>query len=288
MIIKYIKPYAIAFATLAVASTLFLGLHIHTSTPAHARALATNLTVTYIAVDDQNWNAKKAYTQGDQARFVVYVHNPSNFPDAATIYESVVSGGGFTILNTTWSVVIPGNSTPGYAWILTVPNNAPAGIYYYHPSVRDNQGTVDSWAVITVRNHIGYNPYPSSQCTWKAEDQMHSATGIYMPNFGDAHSWRDNAGPNGWSVGTTPETSSVMVMQYADSSGHPYKYWFWNNSQWVQTYISTFGHVGWVTSIGSGGAEVYIVDRNWNLDGQDGGRWIWISGAPVNFIYSAH
>jgi len=81
-----------------------------------------------------------------------------------------------------------------------------------------------------------------------------------------------------------------MVMQYADANGNPYKYWYWNGSQWVQTYISTYGHVGWVTSIGSGahGQMVYLVDRNWNLNGQDGARWIAIAGAPVNFIYSSH
>ena len=277
--------FAMAFAAIAVACALFLGLSIQTSAPAHARALTTNLTITYIAVDDQNWNAKRAFTQGDQARFVVYVHNPSNFPGSATIKESVISGGGFTILNTSWNVIIPGNSTPGYAWIVTIPNNAPPGIYYYHPTVQDTQGSVDSWAVFTVRNHINSNAYPdSSQCTWKAEDLMHSATGLYMPNFGDAHSWRDNASPNGWMVGSSPETSSVMVMQYSNG----YKYWYLNGSQWVQTSISTFGHVGWVTNIGYNGSAVYIVDRNWNLDGQDGGRWIWISGAPVNFIYSSH
>lgn len=141
----------------------------------------------------------------------------------------------------------------------------------------------------TGHNTVASNPYPdSSQCTWFAEEKMHNKTGFYMPNFGDAHSWRDNAGPNGWTVGTAPETSSVMVMQYADANGNPYNYSYWNGSQWVQTTINQVGHVAWVTSKRNSGAEVYIVDRNWGNDGKDGGRWMRISGAPVNFIYSSH
>lgn len=284
---KKIKPFAMVVATIAVACTLFLGLSIQTSTSAHAKALGTNLTITYIAVDDQNWNAKKAFTQGDQARFVVYVHNPSNFPDSATLYGTVISGGGFTILNTSWNVIIPGNSTPGYSWAVTIPNNASSGIYYYHPSVQDSQGNIDSWAVFTIRNQISYNPfYPNyvSQCTWRAEDLMHSATGLYMPVYGNAGTWANAAGAQGWTVGTSPETPSVMVMQYANG----YKYWYWNGSQWMQTSINTVGHVAWVTNIGENGAMVYVIDRNWNGDRQDGGRWIWISGAPVSFIFSSH
>lgn len=287
MAVKKMKRVATVFATIAMACVLFMGLFMQTSPSAHAHSLATKLTITYIAVDDQNQNAKKAFTQGDQAIFLVYVHNPSNFPDSATLYATVMNGGGFTILNTSWNVTIPGNSTPGYGWRVTIPSNASAGIYYYHPSVKDSQGTVDSWAVFTVRNHISYNPfYPNyvSQCTWRAEDLMHTATGLYMPVYGNAGTWTNAASAQGWSVGTSPETSSVMVMQY----GNGYKYPYWNGSQWVYTSINPVGHVGWVTNTGYNGAMVYIIDRNWTGNGQDGGRWIWISGAPVNFIYSSH
>ena len=116
----------------------------------------------------------------------------------------------------------------------------------------------------------------------KAEDLMHTATGLYMPNFGDAHSWSSNAGPTGWRVGSTPAASSVIIMQYANG----YRYSYWNGSQWLQTSISPYGHVGWVTSISNNGSMVYVIDRNWNLNGLDGGRWFYITGAPVSFIYS--
>jgi len=130
-----------------------------------------------------------------------------------TLKAKVIYGNGVTLFNSSpWNVTIPGNSTPGYYWQITIPQSAGPGLYYYEAIVSDSQGSVSSWATFTVRNHISYNPYPSSQCTWKAEDLMHSATGLYMPNFGDAHSWSDNAGPNGWTVGSTsPETAAVMV-----------------------------------------------------------------------------
>lgn len=277
-----------------VPSNVTLGLHPvyatdgrnYASTSFTVIQQKTPLSIASIAVDDQNWNAKKAFTQGNEARFVVYVHNSSSSSDSATLKATVISGSGVTLLNSNpWNVTIPGNSTPGYVWKVTIPQSAPPGLYYYHAIVTNSLGSVDGWAVFTVRNSISYNPYPdSSQCTWKAEDLMHTATGLYMPNFGDAHSWRDNAGPNGWIVGSTPETSSIMVMQYAN--GYKYLYWNTTYNQWVQTSINSVGHVGWVTSLGYNGSMVYLVDRNWSGTGQDGGRWIWISGAPVNFIYS--
>ena len=122
MFSKKNNHFAMAFGAIAVACTLFLGLFIHTSAPAHAQALTTNLTITYIAVDDQNWNPKTTFNSGDQARFIIYVNNRSNFPDYVTLTASVKDGNGFTILNSNpWSVTISGNSTPGYAWPVTIP-----------------------------------------------------------------------------------------------------------------------------------------------------------------------
>src|SRR5947209_2998693 len=96
-----------ACVAIAVASVLFLGLFVETSTPAHANALTTNLSIPTIAVDDQNWNAKKFFNSGDEARFVVYVHNPSNFPDYVSIKAKVINGNGVTLLNSNpWNVTI--------------------------------------------------------------------------------------------------------------------------------------------------------------------------------------
>jgi surface antigen len=135
----------------------------------------------------------------------------------------------------------------------------------------------------TSRQSVASNPYPdSSQCTWFAEERMHDATGLYMPNLGNAKDWAGNAPSKGWTVGSTKETSAVLVMQ-------PSTYWIWNGSSWYQTGISSFGHVGWVDGISCSGSCVHIRDRNWNLNGQDGSRWVWVGyGEPVSYIYSSH
>ncbi len=153
MITKKVNRFAMVCAAIVVASVLFLGLFVQTSAPAHASALTTNLSIPTIAVDDQNWNAKKFFNSGDEARFVVYVHNSSNFPDYVSIKAKVINGNGVTLLNSNpWNVTLSGNATSGFAWIMTIPSTAPTGIYYYTASASDSLGTVTGFAVFQVSN----------------------------------------------------------------------------------------------------------------------------------------
>jgi hypothetical protein len=139
------------FAMPCVAFVFVSLLLLTTFSYTHAAAMATQLTVPTIAVDDQNWNPKQVFNTGDEARFVVYIHNPSNFPDSVTLQANVINGNGYTLLNNNpWSVTIDGNATPGYAWAITIPTNAASGIYYYHATVTDSSGSVSAYAVFQI------------------------------------------------------------------------------------------------------------------------------------------
>jgi hypothetical protein len=54
----------------------------------------------------------------------------------------------------------------------------------------------------------GYGSY----CTAYALDQMYEATGQWMKVRGNAYKWGDEARAAQWTVGTSPETKSVLVM----------------------------------------------------------------------------
>ncbi|GEM_PF-5215174 len=140
------------------------------------------------------------------------------------------------------------------------------------------------------RRSLRQNPYcPGSfcdQCTAFAEEMMHEATNLWMTVTGHAFQWPDQARVGGWTVGSSPETSSVIVMPYDNGR----QYWYMDaDGGWRQTAISSYGHVGWVDAISCSGLCVHLRDRNWNLDGRDGERWLWIgSWEPVSFIYSSY
>jgi len=96
---------------------------------------------------------------------------------------------------------------------------------------------------------IGYNPFAAhygNQCTYYAEERMHSQTGRYMPVYGNAYQWATQAAAGGWTVGTTPATNSVAVFP-------------------AGAFGSSVGHVAWVIAVGSGTLE--IQDYNWNHSG---------------------
>ena len=83
---------------------------------------------------------------------------------------------------------------------------------------------------------IGYNPFAAhygNQCTYYAEERMHSQTGRYMPVYGNAYQWATQAAAGGWTVGTTPATNSVAVFP-------------------AGAFGSSVGHVAWVIAVGSG------------------------------------
>lgn len=62
-------------------------------------------------------------------------------------------------------------------------------------------------------NGGGANPYAGgwSNCTWSAWQLYFNATGISLPNLGNAGQWYSNAAAYGYSVGSTPAAGSIAV-----------------------------------------------------------------------------
>jgi surface antigen len=120
----------------------------------------------------------------------------------------------------------------------------------------------------STRTSIGYNPFAanySDQCTYYAEERMHQQTGLYMPVYGNAYEWADQARSAGWSVGSSPAVNSVVVFP-AGSFG------------------SDVGHVGWTVEVS--GNQVRIQDCNWNWVGaQVTDHWVTMPPG-TQFIYS--
>lgn len=113
-----------------------------------------------------------------------------------------------------------------------------------------------------------YNPFAarfSDQCTYYAEERMHSQTGMFMAVLGNAYQWADQAAAAGWTVGSTPAVNSVVVFP-ANSFG------------------STVGHVAWVVDVSGG--QLRIQDYNWNFRGAVvTDHWVAVPGG-TRFIYS--
>jgi len=119
-------------------------------------------------------------------------------------------------------------------------------------------------------------------CTSYALDRMYEATGLWMKVRGSAYKWASEARLAGWTVGKTPEESSVLVMQ----SPPGYKYLIErDDGVQYQTVLTPLGHVAWVEIYENGWA--YVRDKNWKR-GQIDARWIKVAGAPVDFIYAYH
>jgi surface antigen len=123
----------------------------------------------------------------------------------------------------------------------------------------------------------GYGAY----CTAYALDRMHDATGLWMKVRSSAYKWAAEARAAGWTVGTTPEAESVLVMQ----SPPGYRYEIERTDGLVyKTTLTPLGHVAWVEIYENGWA--FVRDKNWKR-GQIDARWIKVAGAPVDFIYSS-
>ena len=88
---------------------------------------------------------------------------------------------------------------------------------------------------------------------------------MYMPVFGHAYQFANQARAGGWSVGTTPAQNSVVVFPRG-------------------AFGSTVGHVGWVVEVG--GNRVRIQDYNWYWSGaRVTDHWVTLV-AGSQFIYS--
>ncbi len=120
------------------------------------------------------------------------------------------------------------------------------------------------------------------QCTAYALDRMHDATGLWMKVTGNAGQWADQARTAGWTVGTAPSARAVMVMPNA--SGYRYTVRDDGKSASYTTAVNVVGHVAWVEQIN--GDWALVSDQNWRRPGEVGKRWVYVKGAPLQFIYA--
>lgn len=113
-----------------------------------------------------------------------------------------------------------------------------------------------------------FNPFAknfSDQCTYYAEERMHSQTGRFMQVTGNAYQWADQARGAGWTVGSAARVNSVVVFPKG-------------------AFGSSVGHVGWVAAVA--GNRVRIQDYNWNWSGAHvSDHWVTIPSG-TQFIYS--
>lgn len=116
------------------------------------------------------------------------------------------------------------------------------------------------------------------RCTAFALDRVYDATGLWMRVSAGAAEWAHQAQAAWWPVGPAPRTTAVAVMQPG------FDYWVFEHGGQYRARVSPYGHVGWVSALSRG--WVHIHDQGWRSDGILGDRWIWVGGAPVQFIYA--
>ena len=121
------------------------------------------------------------------------------------------------------------------------------------------------------------------QCTAYALDRLHEATGLWLRSRGHAGQWGQTAREAGWSVGAEPAPRAILVMPPAD--GHRYALYTGGALSRAPVHPE-YGHVGWVERLDGTGNWALISDQNWKGDGARGARWVWLRGAPLQFIYS--
>lgn len=80
-----------------------------------------------------------------------------------------------------------------------------------------------------------YNQGYSGYCTWGAYEKWKQATGYYPLIGGNAIAWDENAAARGWTVTSTPEARSIVVI----NEGY-------------------YGHVGWVRAVEQRSDGLYI------------------------------
>ena len=112
-----------------------------------------------------------------------------------------------------------------------------------------------------------HNWATAGQCTWGALAQWYQSEGYYPGGWtGNAMTWASGARSAGYTVGSTPRTRSIIVMQPGVAGS------------------SSVGHVGWVTAVN--GSQVTIIEMNatagpYNYDT----RTVTLSGG-MSFIYA--
>jgi len=87
----------------------------------------------------------------------------------------------------------------------------------------------------------------SGQCTYWANDRYHQLTGVWIPWFGNAYEWYQQAINYGWYTSTSPNPNGPSIIVLG-----PY----------VQDNLSAYGHVGVVERI-NGDGTVTTSNMHW-------------------------
>jgi surface antigen len=127
---------------------------------------------------------------------------------------------------------------PGNAGSETAPGTA-AGVI---GNITSGVGT----GMVTARVGTS-NTYPQGQCTWWASQRYHQLTGIWVGQWGDAHSWTAAAAAAGWVVSTVPTVGCIICFQPG-----------------VQGVDSTYGHVNILEKFNPNGT-IYTSNYNWGI-----------------------
>jgi len=156
-----------------------------------------------------------------------------NLPNGTTVYlacqtaGSSYDTGGSPATDTIWDQLSSGAYVADY-WLTT-----PA-VGTFSPGIPRCGTTTPPPNTGTYGRTVGDNPFPAGQCTWGADNLVHSLmasdpsrypTGAdFIDIWGNADQWASSAVSNGWTVITTPRVDSVVVfqpgVQGAESDGH--------------------------------------------------------------------
>lgn len=117
------------------------------------------------------------------------------------------------------------------------------------------------------------------QCTAYVWERVHQEIGVWPYFPGDAKQWADGAAAHGWTVGTSPQQSSIIIMQPGTT------FVTQGDTGRVRFTVGELGHVAWVQYLPDPD-HVFVQDRNALGDGRDGQRLIDIRNHPeLRYIY---
>lgn len=263
---------------------LFISATVTSPALASAKTSASNASsppVSLKAVDVRNSSNQSAnhFHHDDKINFVFELYKSSGFPFSTTVYGKVFSGS-YYLLNTKNSINVYGQ--PGnywYQWTLSIPSNAPSGIYYYNVvnhfgSGYPNQSlwatfVIDQYPAAGVYNGAGvfYSDGTGLQLSWATSDVYAYSNvpttwrvDIYYRNVGTQNIYLTCVG---WS---DPTLVSEMMAGTGDSGLVYASQTFCSaNPNWSMTLVpgalfssnATFYNVPWA------GGTVYITWGNY-------------------------
>lgn len=135
------------------------------------------------------------------------------------------------------------------------------GMFDGIPFIKENlSGVTLSEAAQNAYAGVAYKYGTYANCTWTAWQKAYEATGIALPNWGNAVDWLNAAKVGGFSTGTTPREKSIAV-------------WRWN--PWGP------GHVAYVTKVS--GNKIYVQEGGYDSGRGKGYHEGWANSSGYRF-----